>query len=138
VELLDLPAHLFDLVAYLVAAHHGKVRVALHAAPKDQDYEDRDGRGLPIRGVREGDELPSVVLSQAMPPVAAITLTLQPAMLGLSSITGRSWRERSIGLMGRHGPAGLAFLEALLMSADRRASQSTAEDTSPHLRGVDR
>ncbi|MGH9810341.1 MAG: CRISPR-associated endonuclease Cas3'', partial [Terriglobia bacterium] len=59
-RVLDCSAEAFDLVTYLVASHHGKVRVALHAAPRDQEYRDRDGRGLPIRGVREGDILPGI------------------------------------------------------------------------------
>jgi len=36
-QTLDCSAGAFDLLAYLVASHHGKVRVALHAAPKDQE-----------------------------------------------------------------------------------------------------
>ena len=119
----------FDLLAYLVASHHGKVRVSLHAAPKDQDYRDRgDGRGLPIRGVREGDELPSVVLDVTAPPLPPLLLSLEPATLGLSPLTGRSWRERTLGLVDRFGPGALAWLEALLIAADRRASQLTTVD----------
>ncbi len=121
----------FDLLAYLVASHHGKVRVALHAAPKDQDYREAgDGRGLPIRGVREGDVLPSVVLESASPPLPALQLSLEPATLGLSSQTGRSWRERTLGLLDRFGPGALAWLEALLIAADRRASKLTTRDPS--------
>ncbi len=133
-QVVALSAAEFDLLVYLVAAHHGKVRASLHAAPKDQDYEDRDGRGLPIRGVREGDVLPATMLSAGSLPVSALTLSLQPAMLGLSPVTGRSWRERSIELVHRFGPAGLAFLEALIVAADRRASALKTEDPSPHLR----
>jgi len=127
-RLLKCKAEEFDLVAYLIASHHGKVRVGLHAAPKDQDYRDRDGRGLPIRGVREGDRLPSVALVPGEPPVPEVTLTLSPAAIGLSCRTGVSWRERCIGLMERHGPAALAFLEAILRAADIRASQLKTED----------
>ncbi len=128
VRLLKCQADEFDLVAYLVASHHGKVRVGLHAAPKDQDYRDRDGRGLPIRGIREGDRLPSVELVPGEPPIPEVTLTLSPAAVGLSCRTGISWRERCIGLMERHGPAALAFLEAILRAADVRASRLTTND----------
>lgn len=127
-RLLKCKAEEFDLVAYLVASHHGKVRVALHAAPKDQDYRDRDGRGLPIRGIREGDRLPSVELVPGEPPVPEVTLTLSPAAVGLSGRTGVSWRERCIGLLERYGPATLAFLEAILRAADVRASRLTTND----------
>lgn len=127
-RLLACSAEEFNLVAYLVASHHGKVRLALHAAPKDQVYNDRDGRGLPIRGVREGDGLPGVALLPGQPPVPEVTLTLAPATLGLSPRTGCSWRERCLQLTERHGPAALAYLEAILCAADRRASQLTTND----------
>jgi CRISPR-associated endonuclease/helicase Cas3 len=102
----------------------------LHAAPKDQDYRVKpdDKNGLPIRGVREGDRLPSVELVPGEPPIPEVTLTLEPAKLGLSSRTGVSWRERCIGLQQRHGPAALAFLEGILRAADVRASQLTTSD----------
>lgn len=127
-RLLKCQPEEFDLVAYLVASHHGKVRVGLHAAPKDQDYRDRDGRGLPIRGIREADRLPSVKLVPGEPPIPEVALTLSPAALGLSCRTGVSWRERCIGLMERFGPAALAFLEAILRAADVRASRLTTND----------
>jgi CRISPR-associated endonuclease/helicase Cas3 len=127
-RLLNCSAEAFDLAAYLVASHHGKVRVGLHAAPKDQDYRDRDGRGLPIRGVREGDRLPSVSLLPGEPALPEVTLTLSPAALGLSERTGISWRERCLGLTRRFGPTGLAFLESILRAADVRASRLTTSD----------
>lgn len=127
-RLLKCNAEEFNLVAYLVASHHGKVRVGLHAAPKDQDYRDRDGRGLPIRGIREGDRLPSVALVPGEPPIPEVTLALSPAAVGLSCRTGVSWRERCIGLQNRYGPCALAFMEAILRAADVRASRRTTND----------
>ena len=127
-RLLDCSAENFDLLVYLVASHHGKVRVALHAAPKDQEYRDRDGRGLPIRGIREGDRLPSVALIPGEPALPEVTLTLSPAAIGLSDRTGISWRERCLGVTERYGPAGLAFLEAILRAADVRASRLKTND----------
>ncbi len=127
-RLLDCSSETFDLLVYLVASHHGKVRVALHAAPKDQEYRDRDGRGLPIRGVREGDRLPPTTLVPGEPALPEVTLTLAPASLGISPNTGISWRERSQGVMERHGQTGLAFLEALLRAADVRASRLKTND----------
>ncbi|GAB4197036.1 MAG: hypothetical protein Kow00105_11150 [Phycisphaeraceae bacterium] len=125
---LDLTAEEFNLLAYLVAAHHGKVRVSLHASPKDQDYEDRDGRGLPIRGVREGDTIPPICLDENGSTLPEITLTLEPAKLGLSPRTGASWRERTLELLDRFGPTALAYLEALLRAADFRASRLNTSD----------
>jgi CRISPR-associated endonuclease/helicase Cas3 len=129
-RILDSSPESIDLLVYLVASHHGKVRVALHAAPKDQEYRDRDGRGLPIRGVREGDRLPSVILIPDTPAVPEVTLSLSPATIGLSERTGISWRERCLALMERYGPAGLAFLEAILRASDVRASQMKTNDTA--------
>ncbi|MDQ3366565.1 MAG: CRISPR-associated endonuclease Cas3'' [Myxococcota bacterium] len=119
----------FDLLAYLVICHHGKVRVAMHASPKDQDYRTTDSdRGLPIRGVLEGDVLPGVVLETGAAPLPQLALTLEPATLGLSTRTGRSWRERTLDLQARFGPGGLAWLEALIIAADRRASRLKTAD----------
>ena len=127
-KLLACSAEEFNLLTYLVASHHGKVRVALHPAPKDQDYRDRDQRGMPIRGVREGDRLPAVTLDVASEPIPELSLTLEPAALGLSFRTGESWRERCNQLLIQFGPAGLAFLESLLRAADVRASRLTTDD----------
>jgi CRISPR-associated endonuclease/helicase Cas3 len=127
-RMLQFSAESFDLLVYLVASHHGKVRGALHAAPADQEYRDQDGRGLPIRGIREGDRLPPVVLVPGEPPVPEVVLSLSPATLGLSESTGTSWRERSLGLLDRYGPGGLAFLEAILRAADVRASRWRTDD----------
>jgi CRISPR-associated endonuclease/helicase Cas3 len=134
-RLLNCTAEEFDLVAYLVASHHGKVRISLHAAPKDQDYRDCDGRGLPIRGIREGDRLPSIALVPGEPPIPEVSLTLTPAAVGLSYRTGISWRERCHGLLERHGPAALAFLEAILRAADVRASRLTTNDPALDAEG---
>lgn len=127
-ELLELPAEGFNLVAYLVASHHGKVRVALHPAPKDQEYRDRDGGGLPIRGVREGDTLPTILLGGVGNVLPELTLTLEPAAMGLSARTGASWQERCQRLLAHYGPTTLAYLEALVRAADVRASRRTNGD----------
>jgi len=128
-DILDLDQPSFDLLAYLGCAHHGKVRGAWHAAPADQEYRDRDGRGLPIHGVRDGDSIPTlpVTASDGKPyDVPEISLHLEPARIGLSPHTGASWSERVAGLLQSHGPFALTYLEALLRAADIRASRSSA------------
>jgi CRISPR-associated endonuclease/helicase Cas3 len=127
-QVLDCSPETFDLLLYLVASHHGKVRVGLHAAPRDQEYRDRDGRGLPIRGIREGDRLPAVALMPDTPPLPEVTLILSPAAVGLSERTGVGWQERCMSLTDRFGPAALAFLEAILRAADVRASRLKTND----------
>jgi len=134
IEILECTAARFDLIAYLVASHHGKVRAALHAAPKDQDYSDRDGRGMPIHGVREGDHLPSIGEANGL-FWQGCDLTLEPASMGLSSRTGASWQDRVAGLLAKYGPSALGYLEAVLRAADVRASR--LETSDPALAGVD-
>ncbi len=128
--ILDCTAENFDLAVYLVASHHGKVRASLHASPKDQDYRSPEGddRGLPIRGVRTGDQIFELSITEPSSLVPAIALSLEPATFGLSSKTGRSWRDRTLGLLDRCGPGALAWLEALMIAADRRASRLTTID----------
>ena len=122
-RLTNLDSASFNLLAYLVASHHGKVRMSLHAAPQDQDYRDQDGRGLPIRGLREHDELSAIKGGNDEELVGRTILTLEPAHLGLSDVTGPSWTERTLGLLRSHGPGALAFLEAIIRAADIRASK---------------
>jgi CRISPR-associated endonuclease/helicase Cas3 len=126
-QVLACTAEEFDLLAYLVLAHHGKVRVALHAGPKDQEYIAHDERGLPIRGVRDGDEIPAISVDGPT-SLPNLTLTLAPAALGLSPATGRSWRDRTAALLRSRGPGSLAYLESLLIAADRRASKLAMDD----------
>ncbi len=125
VEVLGLTADEFDLTAFLVCSHHGKLRVRLHGAPADQEANLPCGR-MPLRGVCDGDELPPTRLEgsdTAMQSLPSLTLRLEPASLGLSAATGRSWTERIEGVVRRHGPFALAWMEAVLRAADVRASR---------------
>jgi len=125
-ELASLSAGEFDLVAWLVCTHHGKVRCAWTTTPRDQEA----GHGG-IHGVCQGDALPVVTLPTAegaRVEVPAMTLSLAPAALGVGARYGASWGERVAGLLARHGPFELAFLEAVLRVADWRASALPTED----------
>ncbi len=131
-EILDLSAEDFDLLAYLVCAHHGKVRMAWHSSPADQKADDAKPR---IRGVREGDVLPALTLAGAeggFRQLPATALDLSPSVTGLSPRTGRSWAERVLNLVERSGPFTLAWLEALLRAADQRVSSRTSMDELLH------
>lgn len=131
-KLLDCSPEDFDLLLYLIVSHHGKVRVALYSSPSDQEYNDRlnDGRGMPIRGIREGDRLPPIALDMNGDSLAELVLTLEPAAMGLSLKTGRSWRERIADVVHRFGATQLAYLEAVLRAADVRASKLDTPDPS--------
>ena len=124
-EILALDADRFNLLAYLVCAHHGKVRLAWHACPADQAAADNQPR---IRGIRDGDILPSLTLSatdRTLHQLPEILLDLASAAAGLNPHTGQGWTERVLSLLDRYGPFALAWLEALLRAADQRASRLT-------------
>jgi len=127
-EIGALDEDAFDLLIYLVAAHHGKVRMSLRSSPDDERTDVPDvcaADKRQARGVRDGDELPACELPDAVGsglPVPKVTLSLDPMELGLSSRYGASWRERTQLLLERLGPFRLAYLEALLRAADWRAS----------------
>lgn len=131
-RLRALDADSFNLLLYLLCAHHGKVRGAWHAAPLDQDAADPVNGSIPLRGVRESDVIPAVALPAedgALPvTLPAVTLHLDPAALGLSTRYGASWNERVLGLLEARGPFALAYLEALFRCADVRASQLDTAD----------
>ncbi len=121
-EILALSADEFDLLAYIVCSHHGKVRMTWHSSPADQKA---NSQNLQIRGVRDGDKIPSVQLfdENGKPHhLPETTLDLSASKSGLSKEMGRSWTERVINLLGRMGPFTLAWLEALLRTADQRVS----------------
>jgi CRISPR-associated endonuclease/helicase Cas3 len=108
-----------DLVAYLIAAHHGKVRMGLRALPDERGPGDGEKRFA--RGIWDGDRLPSFAVDDLAIPDTALALDVME--LG-GGVTGRSWATRTYGLLDRYGPFRLAFLEALVRIADWRASEA--------------
>lgn len=104
-----------DLGAYLIAAHHGKVRMSLRARPGEEPPP-----GTPRRfanGVHEGDELPAASLGGGI-VVAAQRLSLECMELGGEG----TWTDRMQRLLAELGPFRLAYLEMLIRVADWRAS----------------
>lgn len=141
-ELADLSPDELDLLMYLVAAHHGKVRMSIRSSPDDNrtgvpDACPEDKRQA--RGVRDDDSLPpcEIPASDLKTSLSApeVTLNLDLMELGLSEQYGASWRERMSGLLERVGPFRLAFLEGLLRAADCRASEE--EDRPAAVAGVE-
>lgn len=109
------------LIAYLVTAHHGKVRISVRSLPNEKVPE-----GLPpdtriSRGVWDGSIVYQADLGGGVTlPETAMDLTITE--LGLSDETGASWLERMLKLRDEFGLLRLAFLEACLRAADIRAS----------------
>ena len=115
-----------DLVAYLIAAHHGKVRLNLRPLPAERPAT---GEGSPrfARGVWEGDVIPSVDLGGGETWTGG-ALALSVMELGEHPETGASWTERTRNLLSQYGPFRLAWLEALVRIADWQASAKEEQE----------
>jgi CRISPR-associated endonuclease/helicase Cas3 len=108
----------FD-AAYLIATHHGKVRLSIRSLPGEEPPE--DAQTLFALGIRSGDVLPAIDLGGGVVS-PEVTLDLSPMQLGGDS----SWTARALDLLAKHGPFKLAYLEAILRIADVRASKKEA------------
>ncbi len=113
-----------DLTVYLVAAHHGRVRVGFRAMPGERPIAGHEGQPIAL-GVMHGDVLPPVSLPVGEIPSCVLDLSVMA--LGSSATGERSWTARALGLRDRAdlGPFRLAYLEALVRLADWQASSDT-------------
>ena len=125
--------HMKDLVVYLVAAHHGKVRVSIRSLPKEdlpwiKNARYREGARF-AHGIWEGDIVPSVEL-QGDKVVPETRLKLDSMELGLTGEGDSPWLERMIRLrdMNELGPFRLGYLEAITRISDWRASIKEAQE----------
>lgn len=109
-----------DLVAFLIASHHGKVRASLRSLPNETVPVDETLRFA--RGIWDGDELPPVDLGNGE-SVPATVLSLALMELGDSGEFGPSWLARVMALRETYGPLRLSYLESLLRVADWRGSE---------------
>jgi CRISPR-associated endonuclease/helicase Cas3 len=114
-----------DLVAWLIAAHHGKIRLSIRSLPGETPPDDPAKRFA--RGVWDGDVLDSVPLGDGVTS-PELRLSLEPMEIGLCQEPPfedqPSWTERMLTLRDAPeiGPLRLAFWETLLRAADERAS----------------
>jgi CRISPR-associated endonuclease/helicase Cas3 len=111
-----------DLAAFLIASHHGKVRMGLRALPIESQPSEEDT--LFARGVWQGDRLPPVRVGDFEMPETILRLDLMRLGAGPH---GRSWMERTRLLLDELGPFTLAWLEALLRVSDWRGSRNEGE-----------
>lgn len=105
-----------DLIAYLIAAHHGKVRMSIRAMPAENPAPDN---ARFARGIWEGDLLPPLDIDDERFPETELKLALMEIGEGEQ---GRSWTVRTLDLLEKFGPFRLAWLETLVRLADWRAS----------------
>ncbi|MDR7522707.1 MAG: CRISPR-associated endonuclease Cas3'' [Armatimonadota bacterium] len=121
-EVHGLGGEALDLAAYLAAAHHGKVRMAIRALSGERRPTEAGRRFA--RGVWDGDLLGPLQLNGAVLP--RITLDLGVMEAGRGPDGRLSWSERVLRLRDRLGPFVLAYLEAFLRVADWEASANEA------------
>ncbi len=103
--------HETDLVIYLVASHHGRIRLSIRRPPEESSI---DSTIVTTLGVANGDKLPEVHLGAS---------TVPPSHLNILTGDDR-YERRALALRNRDdlGPFRLAFLEMVVRSADWRAS----------------
>jgi CRISPR-associated endonuclease/helicase Cas3 len=112
-----LPINAADpLAAYLIASHHGRVRLGARALPGEPWPDDRRAFML---GCWNGDEVPDVYVGGGV-TVPGCCLDLSPLELG--SNDGETYTDLALTLFARLGPYRLSFLETILRTADQRTS----------------
>ena len=100
-----------NLIAYLIAAHHGRVRQSIRSLPNEN--EPSNEKTLFARGVWQGDIVPKV------PGITDDEIELD---LSLMNMGEGSWLERTLRLRDEYGPFRLALLEAVLRVVDWKVS----------------
>lgn len=107
-----------DLTTYLVAAHHGRVRLSIRPAPGESRPPGVDEGARFALGVADGDSLPEVKTPIGTIPATSLNLA------GMELGADPSWSDVVLRLRDASdlGPFRLGFLEALLRVADWRAS----------------
>jgi CRISPR-associated endonuclease/helicase Cas3 len=105
-----------DLAVYLLATHHGKVRLSVRAMPKERPIPPNPAATRYAAGVWDRDQLPETDLGGGT-TAPKVTLNLAPILLG-----GDSWLARALRVRDRLGPFRLAYLEAMVRAVDCAAS----------------
>jgi CRISPR-associated endonuclease/helicase Cas3 len=115
------------LALYLIAAHHGKVRLSIRSMPDDRPIPSSPLPGEPERafacGVWDRDLLPGADLGGGVTAPKA-ELVLDPMRLG-----NNGWTANALSLLSESGPFRLAYLEAILRASDCRASNPGEDDS---------
>lgn len=110
------------LVAYLIAAHHGHMRLSMRSTHPEDRY---------VLGLGENDRLPAYDGGGMSMPETK----LDTSLAGLGRRGGQSWADMATGLLEQYGPFKLAYLEMLVRAADWIAS-GREDDVSYGCGGV--
>ena len=120
--LSSLPEEDRFLCVYLVAAHHGKIRMTLRSMPGEPTGT--------VFGVSDGDSLPTIRIGVATLPNA----TLEPSQytgVGISTDGTKPWRDFTDDLFKRFGPFTLALMESVVRFSDWNASSRPTPEGLP-------
>jgi len=108
-----------DLIAFLIAAHHGKVRGSIRSLPNERRPNDPGTKFA--RGLWDADEIPPVDLGNGY-ATSMVKVDLSLMELGNDKNGKPSWLARVLRLRDEYGPFRLAYLETLVRLADWRGS----------------
>ncbi|OGL44676.1 MAG: CRISPR-associated endonuclease Cas3'', partial [Candidatus Schekmanbacteria bacterium RBG_13_48_7] len=116
----DFDDQSFNLMLYLVAAHHGRIRLAIRSLPDEIKPPENKRFAM---GVWDEEVIPQVMLQSDM-LFPETKISLDSMEIGLSQDGSQSWMERMIRLRDEKniGPIKLSFFETILRVADIRAS----------------
>lgn len=135
-----------DLIAYLVASHHGKVRMSIRAPPEKNTSRENNSYvnpagdyilGIPLdikESVRifmsnkgeKSKKSKERLLGRDV--ISEIKIDASIARIGKKD-NARSWLQITLGLLEKYGPFKLAYLEAVIRAADSRASKHEREQS---------
>ncbi len=103
-------------VAYLAAAHHGKIRLSISSI--DGEYIPGDNR-IFAKGVWDKDIIPPFNLTSNTNVPETI---LDMSIMQIGSFNSESWIQMAISLYKKYGIFKLAYMETIVRAADQRAS----------------
>ena len=120
-----------DLIAYLIASHHGKVRLSMRnpSRKKHNRYDDDYLLGIKI----DGDMLPKFTSDIVSTKETSLDMSLAQIGRGNNG-SSPSWTEMAVRLRDRYGPFRLAYLEMLIRAADGLASKKEREPKEVDVR----
>jgi CRISPR-associated endonuclease/helicase Cas3 len=112
---------LYELLAeYLVMSHHGYVRKTLRDELPPDPSRIRRGPDE-VRGIKAGTSAPAFSIDGTELPKTE-SLSIACRQMGRGADGSESWTQTALRLLDHFGPFRLAYYEALLRAADRRAS----------------